>query len=214
MKLGIFDSGIGGEVVALSLKCAFPEAEILTVNDREHVPYGSRSANEITHLTDLAIQPLLHASCDIIILACNSATAAAIETLRQRYPSQQFIGLEPMIKTAAAKSKHGIIAMCATPATLASERYRRLVSQHGSNLTVIEPDCSTWAAMIEANQLNTAHIQQTIAAVCEQGADVIVLGCTHYHWIKDRIEKHAAGRAIVIEPSDAIARRVRALLER
>ena len=212
MKLGIFDSGIGGEAVALSLKREFPHAEILTVNDKKHVPYGSRTAQQIISLTDYAIQPLLDELCDVIIIACNSATTAAIETLRQRYPHQKFIGIEPMIKSASMKSKTSIIAVCATPATLASERYAKLLDRYARDIIVIEPDCSTWAAMIESNQINTLDIQRTITNICNKNADVIVLGCTHYHWIKTEIEKYASGRAAIIEPSDAIARRVRALL--
>jgi glutamate racemase len=213
MKLGVFDSGIGGEAVAGALQQSFPDAQIITVNDKKHVPYGDKSSEEVWHLTDMAIQPLLYAKCDIIILACNTATALAIEPLRQKYPDQKFIGIEPMIKTAAEHTASKIIAVCATPATLASERYLSLVKRYGTHLEILEPDCSQWAYWIENNQLNRQHIADTINNVCERGADVIVLGCTHYHWIKDLIIELAAGRATVIEPSDAIARRVTALLD-
>lgn len=213
MKLGIFDSGIGGEAVAESLGAAFPEATIITVNDREHIPYGDRTIDGITQLTDAAIQPLLEARCDIIVIACNSATAAAIETLREHYPDQLFIGLEPMVKPAAALTKSGVIAICATPATLGSTRYQNLKQKFANGTTILEPDCQGWARMIEDNDINEAHIIEVIESVCARGADVIVLACTHYHWIREVIEKTAAGRATVLDPSDAIARRVRALLE-
>lgn len=212
MKLGIFDSGIGGEAVAASLRLAFPQATILTVNDKVHVPYGNKSAETIVSLTDAAIQPLLRAGCDSIVLACNTATAAAIEILRARYPEQKFIGLEPMVKTAAALTKSKIVAICATPATLSSERYRHLVSKFGTNLKILEPDCSDWASMIEHNQVEHDKIATIINDLCKQGADVIVLGCTHYHWIKELITSVAENRAKVIDPSDAIARRVEHLL--
>lgn len=213
MKLGIFDSGIGGEAVAASLRIAFPQAEVITVNDREHVPYGNRSIDDVINLTNAAIQPLLGASCDIIVIACNTATAAAIETLRERYPDQFFIGLEPMVKPATHLTKSGIIAVCATPATLMSERYTSLKQRYSANTIVIEPDCSGWAHMIEHDQIDELIIKNIISDICEQGADVIVLACTHYHWIRDIIEKTAAGRATVIDPSDAIVRRVTTLLE-
>lgn len=213
MKLGIFDSGIGGEAVADMLQTAFPDTAIAVVNDREHVPYGSRSIEDVTSLTDAAIQPLLGANCDIIVIACNTATAAAIETLRDRYPNQPFIGLEPMVKPASLLTKTGVISVCATPATLASERYTDLKQRYGASTIVIEPDCSGWAHMIEHDQIDELIIKNIISDVCEQGADVIVLACTHYHWIRDIIEKTAAGRATVIDPSDAIVRRVTALLE-
>lgn len=213
MKIGVFDSGIGGEAIAAALRGTFPDAEIRTVNDRAHIPYGDKTEDEITRLTDTAIQPLLKANCDIIVLACNSATAAAIMTLRARYPSQKFIGIEPMIKTAATRSSSSIIAVCATPATLTSKRYRQLVTDYGNGLTILEPDCSKWAYMIEHNELNQQTIKNTIDAVCQEGADVIVLGCTHYHWIKDLIVKVANNRATVLEPSEAIGRRVKELLQ-
>jgi len=212
MKLGIFDSGIGGEAVARSLKTAFPEATLYIVNDREHIPYGDRTVDDITQLTDAAIQPLLETLCDVIIIACNSATAAAIETLRGRYPDQLIIGLEPMIKPATALTASGIITICATPATLSSTRYQNL-KQKFLGTTILEPDCSGWARMIETNDINEAQIEKTIDIACSQGADVIVLACTHYHWIREVIEKAAAGRATILDPSEAIVRRVRVLLE-
>jgi glutamate racemase len=212
MKLGTFDSGIGGEALAAALTRAFPTAIITTVNDRAHLPYGNRTPDEIIALTDAAIQPLL-ANSDVIVIACNTATSVAITTLRKRYPQQRFIGIEPMIKTAAQLSQNHTIAVCATPVTLASERYCNLIHTHGTHLTIIEPDCSNWAYMIESNQINRHAIVSVIQEVCSAGADVIVLGCTHYHWIKDIIKATAQNNAVVIEPSDAIARRVKSLLE-
>jgi glutamate racemase len=212
MKLGVFDSGIGGEAVAAALRVTYPEAAIITVNDQAHVPYGNKTPSEVLSLTEAALQPLLTSECDVIILACNTATALAIEPLRQRYPQQKFIGIEPMIKTAATLTKTGTIAVCATPATIKSDRYHELIKKYGADLTTIEPDCSTWAYMIENNQINHHVIEQTITEMCDQGADVIVLGCTHYHWIKDTIIEYANGRAQVIEPSEAIGRRVQQLL--
>lgn len=212
MKLGVFDSGIGGESVAAALQQTFPDATIHTVNDRANVPYGDKTTNQVILLTNTAIQPLLHGGCDVIILACNTATALAIEWLRTAYPAQKFIGIEPMIKTAAQQTQSGIIAVCATPATLASPRYDQLVDTYAGGVRILEPNCRDWAHMIEHNQLNQQLIRQTITTMCDQGADVIVLGCTHYHWIKDLIIRLADGRAQVIEPSEAIGRRVQQLL--
>ena len=212
MKLGIFDSGIGGEAVAVALRTTFPTATILTVNDHKNLPYGDKSGDEIIALTDAAIQPLLSEHCDVVILACNSATAAAITTLRARYPDQKFIGIEPMIKPAADQPQTKTIAVFATPATLASKRYNDLVQKCGAHLTILEPDCSTWAAMIENNSINRSEIKAIVQDVTAKGADVIVLGCTHYHWIKEEIIKIADGRAKVIDPSDAISQRVRSII--
>lgn len=213
MKLGVFDSGIGGESVAEALRSEFPDAEIKTINDRGHLPYGDKTQEEVIKLTDAAIQPFLNEKSDVIILACNTATALAIDVLRERYPHQKFIGIEPMVKTAARLTKSRIIAVCATPATLASDRYKSLLTSYASELSVIEPDCSKWAKLIESNELNRSHIEKQINDSCDARADVIVLGCTHYHWIKDLIIALTGNRAKVIEPSEAIGRRVRQLLE-
>lgn len=207
-KIGVFDSGIGGRAIADQLALDYPAAEILYVNDRAHVPYGSRSVDDIIALTQAAIQPLLQASCDVIVIACNTATAAAIETLREAYPDTPFVGLEPMIKTAVEKTKSGVIAVCATPFTLTSDRYRQLNKKFAQNTTVIEPDCHDWAFRIEHNQLNRHSINQIVDQVCTEGADVIVLACTHYHWIKKEIIHSARGRALVIDPSEALSSRV------
>jgi len=212
MKLGVFDSGIGGEAVAEALRKTFPDAEVVTVNDRANVPYGNKPAERVARLTEAAIGPLLGGGCDVIVIACNTATAVAIDALRGKFPAQKFIGIEPMIKTAAGLTRSKIVAVCATPATLASARYRRLARDFGGGLEIIEPDCGEWAFLIENNLMNRAHVQKTIEGVCERGADVIVLGCTHYHWIKELIAGLARGRARVIEPSEAIGRRVRSLL--
>lgn len=213
MKLGVFDSGIGGEAIAAALQLTFPEAIIHTVNDRSHLPYGDKQPQEVIQLTNAAIQPLLVEGNDVIIIACNTATALAIEWLRKEYPNQKFIGIEPMVKTATRLTRSGIVAVCATPATLRSARYAELIEAYGANLKVIEPDCRKWAYWIENDQLNQAHVKQIVDEVCDQGADVIVLGCTHYHWIKELIVELAAGRATVIEPSEAIGRRVKQLLQ-
>ncbi len=203
---------MGGEAIADSLRKAFPEATILVVNDSENVPYGSKTTEEIIRLTDAAIQPLLKDACDIIILACNTATIAAIKTLRDRYPTQQFIGLEPMVKPAAAMTETGVIAVCATPFTLASERYAWLVETYAHDIRIIEPDCSRWARMIENGHIDRTAIANTITQCYDEGADVIVLGCTHYIWIKDLIEECAGAGVQVIEPSEAIVRRIKSLL--
>lgn len=212
MKIGVFDSGIGGKSIADTLQKDYPDAQVLYVDDRKNVPYGSRSQAEIIALTDAAIQPLINVSCDAIVLACNTATAAAIEDLRAKYPDIPFIGLEPMVKTAAAQTTSGVIAMCATPFTLGSSRYKKLKNKYASDITTLEPDCSDWAYLIENNQIDIQNITDLINELCNEGVDVIVLACTHYHWIKEDIIEASNGRAVVIDPSDAISRRVKDML--
>src|SRR5690606_40788073 len=140
---------------------------------------------QVIKLIVSAIVALLDSDCDFIILACNTASAAALESLRERYPNQSFIGLEPMVKPAARLTKTGVIAVCATPSTLASSRYAWLVETYAKNTTILQPDCSRWAYMIENNQIDRTQIEAVVKNVLSQRADTIVLGCTHYHWIKD-----------------------------
>jgi glutamate racemase len=213
MKLGVFDSGIGGLIVAQTLQKIFPTATILTANDTANVPYGGKSPSEIITLTDTALQPLLHARCDIIILACNTATAIAIAPLREKYPHQTFVGIEPMIKTAATLTKTNVIGVFATPATLESKHYMSLVDKHAHHLTLYEPDCSNWASMIENSTISDRHIRTTVESICLRGADVLVLGCTHYHWIQAMIRAIAGPQVTVLEPSKAIARRIQTIID-
>ncbi len=212
VKIGVFDSGIGGQAVAKKLGELFPSVEILSVNDKRNVPYGSKSRDEIFALTERAIQPLIDAQCDAIVIACNTATTNAINELRTAYSHIHFVGIEPMIKPAAKLTKSGVIAVLATPSTLASPRYAELKQQWVSHMNVIEPDCSTWAKLIEDGKLNNIDIQETVANLTRQNVDVIVLGCTHYHWLKERIQKNAGSRVKVLEPSDAIGARLDSLL--
>lgn len=213
MKIGVFDSGVGGEAIASALQNSFVDAEIIVVNDTKNIPYGDKAPAKIIALTDTAIQPLLNSKCDVIVIACNSATLAAIDVLRSTYPAQLFIGIEPMVKSAAQLTKTKVIAVCATPATLSSANYANLLRDYTNGCTIIEPNCADWARMIEENRRNEEEIETTITACLNRGADVIVLGCTHYHWIKEEIEQLAQGRARVLEPSEAIANRVRKLMD-
>ena len=210
MNIGVFDSGIGGEAVANSLRNYFPEAKITLVNDRENLPYGDKTSHQIRLLTDAAIQPLL--GSDVIVIACNSATTAAIEFLRSKYTNQKFIGIEPMIKPALNFTKTRIIGVCATPATLGSNSYRMLKDKYARNYQVVEPDCSNWAQMIENNDLNNSEVITVLDEMIANQVDVIVLGCTHYHWIKELIVEYVGPDIQVLEPSEAIGRRVSSLL--
>lgn len=212
MKLGVFDSGKGGAAMADRLAQLLPDAKIMSVNDSRHVPYGTRQTQEIIALTDAAIQPLLVADCDAIIIACNTATTTALPALRSTYPAQVFIGIEPMIKPATAMTQSNTIAILATPATLSSQRYHELKREWADGVTVIEPNCADWAALIEKDAIASIPIRRTVEMAVTKGADVIVLACTHYHLIKEVVQQAAGPSVKVLEPSDAIAQRIQTLL--
>jgi len=212
VKIGVFDSGIGGQTVAEKIQHIFPDAEVLFVNDSKNIPYGLKRRAEIIRLTLAATQPLVDAKCDAIVIACNTATTNAIDELRAAHPSVHFVGIEPMVKPAARMTKTGVIAVLATPGTLASHRYALLKQRWASQVTVIEPDCSTWADLIEHGQADRINIHSMMDELHRWQVDTIVLGCTHYHWIKDRIQAAAGPRVHVLEPSDAIGARLKDLL--
>lgn len=211
-KIGVFDSGIGGEAIAVALRNALLDATIVTKSDTKHVPYGDKTPEEVLGFVLPLLEELVHDGCDVIVVACNTVTTHHIKTLRERI-SVPLVGIEPMIKPAREQTKSNRIAVCATPATLASPRYADLKQQYAKDVLVFEPDCSTWAYMIEHNAVNVQCIREQIEALCNAGADVIVLGCTHYIWIAQLIEEMTQGRAIVLQPEEAIIRRVQYLLD-
>ena len=204
MKIGVFDTGTGGELVAKRLKKLLPQHSYITAIDREHAPYGNRSSEDIITLTDTAIQPLL--SCSIIILACNTATTIAIQPLRQRYSDVRFIGFEPMIKPAATLTKSRHITLLATNATKHSQRLRALISEYATGVRIDTPDTRAWAQMIDQGLADDIVPDEVSASVAD-GSDVIVLGCTHYLAIKRRLQR-LFPQCRILEPTAIIAKRI------
>ena len=207
MKIGVFDSGVGGLSVARAIEKALPHVEVIFRNDREHVPYGSRTPEEILGFVVPIFQSLVDDECRVIVVACNTVTTTLIGQLRQQF-DVPLVGIEPMVKPASQQTKSKVIAVCATPATLASSRYAELRDSYAQDVKILEPDCSDWSSMIEAGQINQQDIATRINKVLDDGADVIVLACTHYHWIEAEIKQLAKGRAEVLQPEEAIIRQL------
>lgn len=210
--IGVFDSGVGGRSVAEAVQKAVPAARVIFKNDVDHLPYGTKPPEEILGYVVPILQSLVSDGCQVIVIACNTVTTTLIKQLREiiKVP---LIGIEPMVKPAAEQTKTGVIAVCATPTTLASARYKWLKDTYTQGIRVIEPDCSNWTKLIETNQIDRKHIFQQIDGACQAGADVIVLGCTHYHWIEDDIKKITAGRAEVIQPEQPVIDQLKRVLE-
>lgn len=207
MKIGVFDSGVGGLSVANAIQEALPELNVRYVEDREHVPYGTKTPEQIYGFVLPILQQLVEDGCRVIVIACNTVTTTLIDRLRENLPVP-LIGIEPMIKPAAKLTKSKKIAVCATPTTLKSERYSWLKQTYAKDVEVIEPDCSDWSYMIEHSQVDKEKIRTRIEECLNKGADVIVLGCTHYHWIEEDIKNMAAGKAAVIQPEQAVIRQL------
>lgn len=212
-KIGVFDSGIGGQSVAKAIGGALPEDDVLFVNDPENVPYGTKTEDQLYSLALPKLKELADSGCEVIVIACNSVSTTILGRLQQDI-NVPLIGVEPRIEEALGKSKSKIIAVCATPRTLASARYKQLCHEHAKDAVIIEPDCSEWALMIERDAIDRAKIKMAIEDTVQQGADVIVLGCTHYHWIESLIHSIANGEAYVLQPEKFIVREVQQVLSR
>jgi len=209
MKIGVFDSGRGGEFIAEGLQKLLPEQTFIVVNDRKHVPYGSRKDSEIIELTTKAIQPLLDIHCSIIVIACNTATMAAITTLREQFPETKFVGIEPMIKPAATLSRTHHATVLATPLTLKSDRYQHLLREYGNKLIIDQPDAAGWAATIEHGKADSISFDEVAASIAS-GSDTLILACTHYIILKSHLQARFPN-VNILEPTEAIARQVRRL---
>lgn len=212
MKIGVFDSGIGGLSVAKAIEKELPDVEVIFIHDTpDHFPYATRTPDEIYGFILPIFQDLVDQGCDLIVVACNTVSTTLITRLRGAFTTP-LVAIEPMVKPAVSLTRSGIVAVCATPTTLASERYAWLKQTYGAACTFIEPDCSDWSALIEHNQMTESRIRQELDPALAQGADVIVLGCTHYHWIETQIKQLAIGRAQVLQPESAIVSRVKQVL--
>lgn len=211
-RIGVFDSGVGGLSVARAIEKALPEHEVIYKEDKKNIPYGNKSKDTLRTIV-LPILSQLAKQCEVIVIACNTVSTTLGPELAEVLPVPVIL-TEPMIEQAAKRTKSKVIAVCATPTTLASPRYQALLEQYAQHLSVLEPDCSNWSYMIENDKVDQLIIQQSIEEACQQGADVIVLGCTHYHWIEEEITKVAHPKALVLQPEPMLISEVERVLAR
>jgi glutamate racemase len=212
MKIGVFDSGVGGLSVARAIEQALPQHCVVFRHDSpEHFPYATKTPDEIYGYVVPILQSLVDDACVVIVVACNTVSTTLIDRLRDAF-EVPFVAIEPMVKPAAAQTKTGVVAVCATPTTLASSRYQQLKEQYASGITVLEPDCADWSRLIEHNEMNQARLHREITPVLAAGADVIVLGCTHYHWIEADIRALVGPTVTILQPEDAVLRQLTRVL--
>jgi glutamate racemase len=212
MKIGVFDSGIGGEKIANLIRTIYPRAEVYSVSDVENLPYGNKTNAQLRRLVMPKLLQMQADGCEYIVIACNTVTTVLMQDIRQVL-NVPVIGFEPMVKPAVQLTKTGTIAICATNATLNSSRYATLKRLYASNIQVFEPDCSDWASLIEQNTITETQIRRVVDESLAKNADVIVLGCTHYHWIEKEIAQLAEGRAIVMQPEAAVMQQLKTVIE-
>ena len=213
--IGVFDSGLGGLSVLAAIAAALPGADLIYFADTAHVPYGNKSDAFIRDRVLRIGRQLVGLGCTMIVVACNTATAAAVSALRQSLPGVPVVGVEPGIKPAAKASRSGRIAVLATSSTARSERLARLIRQHAETVAVDILACPGWATKVETLQLDDAQFSQSVrqhlAPTLASGADRIVLGCTHYAFLAPLLETIVAGRAQLVDVADAVARQCRRL---
>ncbi len=209
--IGVFDSGVGGFAFVKAIQRELPQHEVIFANDAAHVPYGTKPIEETYGYVVPILQEMVRQGCELIVIACNTVTTNLIDRLR-KVITVPLIGVEPMVKVAAQKTRTNKIIVCATPATLNSKRYAKLKEDFAQNIQVIEPDCGNWSYLIESNRINHEHIAEVIEPGLKRGADVIVLGCTHYHWIDEEIQLVADKRAAVINPEKPVVEQVTRVL--
>jgi len=213
MKIGVFDSGIGGLSVVKAIQQALPDAEVTFVTDKANFPYATKSPDQIWRGIVPIFQALVDQKVDAIVIACNTVSTTLSGKLRGYFPTVPFVALDPMVKPAADLTKSGVIAICATPTTLASKRYKDLKKEFATDKTVLEPDCSEWSYLIEHDKMNDGTIRKNIAPALDSGADVIVLACTHYHWIEEEIKEISKGRAMILQPEEAAIAQLKRVLK-
>ena len=214
--VGIFDSGVGGLSVWRQLVHHLPAESLLYLADQAHVPYGNRSASEIQAYCLAIGDHLVQAGCKAIVVACNTASAVALQPLRQRFPELPILGLEPAVKPAVALTRSGVVGVMATPATFHGELYRATVGRCAGDVRVVEQVCIGLADLVEQGQLEGPECDATLRRFLEPmlaaGADTIVLGCTHYPFVIEAIRRLVGPGLAVLDPAPAVARHLREVL--
>ena len=216
-SIGIFDSGSGGLSVYREIVKLLPQERYLYFADNAHCPYGEKTAEYIQDRGRAITEILLGMGADIIVVACNTATAAAIATLREEYPDTPFIGMEPAVKPAALGTETGVIGVLATAGTLKGSKYLKTKGRFEDDVRIVEHVGEGFVELVENGILDGPEAYETVRKslqpLLDAGADRIVLGCTHYPFLKPVIESIAGPGVQVIDPAPAVARQTVRILE-
>ena len=211
--IGIFDSGAGGLSVYREIVKLFPDERYIYYADTAHCPYGRREREYVVgrarHITSL----LLEAGADIIVVACNTATSAAIATLRREWPCVPFVGMEPALKPGALGTRSGTVGVLATAGTLSGSKYLDLKGRYAEDIRIVEHVGEGFVELVEGGVTDgpdaEAVVRHSLRPLLDEGADVVVLGCTHYPFLRSVMEKVIGDERVeIIDPAPAIARQV------
>lgn len=214
-RVGIFDSGVGGLTVAAALHRHQPSLDITYVADTAFFPYGGRDALEVAERARYLAEMLVARDIDSLVVACNTASSAALELLRDEF-DLPIVGMEPPLKPAVEASSNGVVAVLATPGTVAGQRLARLRERFGSEQQVFILPMPGLADLVEAGEIEgervEAMLREALAAPLEAGLDALALGCTHYGFLRPVLSRLLPERVRVIDAADPVARRTRNVL--
>lgn len=208
--IGVFDSGVGGLSVLRAIQTQLPCHPVHYIADQAHVPYGARTQQEVREYATGITRYLLSQGARVIVVACNSASAAALHHLRAVFPDVPFVGMEPAVKPAAEQTITGVVGVLATPVTFQGEMYASLVDRFAKDITVMQDVCPGLVGQIEAGRLNSpetrAILESALRPMIANGVDTVVMGCTHYPFVIPLIQEIAGASVQVIDPAPAVAR--------
>lgn len=215
--IGVFDSGVGGLSVLREIRARLPGESLLYVADSGHVPYGEKSPEYIRercrHIADF----LLGQGAKALVLACNTATVAAVAELRECHPGLPVVGMEPAVKPAAAATRTGTVGVLATTGTLKSAKFAALLDRFAGDVRVITQPCPGLVERIEAGELDGPQTRELLAGFVEplllEGCDTLILGCTHYPFIKPLLRQLVPESVSLIDTGAAVARQLERLLQ-
>ncbi len=214
--IGIFDSGVGGLSVLRAIRKQCPQENILFLGDQANVPYGQRTLEQVRQFSESITRFLLDNGAKIIVVACNTASAAALMYIRQKFPEISFVGMEPAVKPAAELTQTRVVGVLATPATFQGALYASVIERFAQGVTVLQHTCPGLVKQIEAGLLDTTETRQilndALQPMIAQGIDTVVLGCTHYPFVIPLIQEIVGPEVRVIDPAPAVARQVERVL--
>lgn len=215
--IGIFDSGVGGISVLRAIREQMPEEAIIYFGDQGHIPYGPRPMRQIRDFSEGITRFLLRQGTKIIVVACNTASAAALQYLREAFPDVHFVGMEPAVKPAAERTQTGKVGVLATPATFQGALYASVVERFANGVELFQHTCPGLVQQIEQGNVNGEETRQILGdalmPMLENNIDTVVLGCTHYPFVIPLIQEIVGENVRVIDPAPAVARQAGRLLE-
>lgn len=215
--IGIFDSGVGGLSVLRALRELLPNEDLVYFADQAHVPYGPRPMRQIQDFSEAITNFLLGKRAKLIVVACNTASAAALAHLREIFREQDFVGMEPAVKPAAESTQTGKVGVLATPATFQGALYASVVERFSAGVEIFQNTCQGLVEQIERGELDSpatrAILEAALLPMLQESIDTVVLGCTHYPFVIPLIQEIVGERVRVIDPAPAVARQVQRLLD-